>query len=117
ETLSGSRQKKDTVLSHIRSINLNEQVSQDNGNYTTISILNPVIHIERTKNELSSTHGRRSSWNYRITTSFSLQAEICGFNQQFVPLEPFPFFVIRGSDPQVGMIGTKSLIDFLTPYL
>lgn len=122
-TVPGSQSTK-IIISHIRSINLNEQISPDKGTYTNISILGPAIHIERAKKEPSSFGGSgRSPWDYRITTSFSLQVEICDFDRQFVLASLTSFLVFRFGKVArrlhslTILIGIKNSIDFLTPYL
>jgi hypothetical protein len=59
----------------VKPVDLTEKISPVCGDYTTISILKPVMYVERTADKF-----------YRITTSFTLEVGIIGFHQESVTL-------------------------------
>jgi hypothetical protein len=106
-------------LSHIRFVDLNDRIQPWPGDYSTISILNPVIYIEREEidskkqefefmeeldhnkehsldsNALNSIHQMHDlRWNvaksYRINVSFNLEVEIKDFDSGYVLLWLIP---------------------------
>jgi hypothetical protein len=62
-------------ISHPYEVNLTDEISRVPGDDTTISIVDPMIFIERTADE-----------HYRINTSFTLEVEIIDFDQESVLL-------------------------------
>jgi hypothetical protein len=59
--------------SHVRHIPLLEEIEGGKGKYTTVSVLEPSVRIERTK-----------EGDYRIIAFFKLQVEIHAFDDEYV---------------------------------
>lgn len=68
---------KEEVKAPFLVYDLQDRVSPDPGSYTTISVLNPAIRIERTAKKEDKDY-------FRISASFNLQAEIIGFDEEYV---------------------------------
>ena len=74
--------------SHVRHIHLHENIAGGRGQYTTISVLEPGIRVERSKRLPSEDPSKRwqpkyDEEHYRIILTFKLQAEIIGFDHGF----------------------------------
>jgi hypothetical protein len=67
--------QSENKISPVDAVDLAEKISPVRGDYTTISILKPVMYVERTADKF-----------YRITTSFTLEVGIIGFHQESVTL-------------------------------
>ncbi len=69
-------------MSNLHPLNLLENPASGKGEYTTLSVLEPVMRIERTGDgELDSPEDSDETF-YRIVVTFVLEVEIIGFNQR-----------------------------------
>ncbi len=62
-------------MSNIHPLDLIENPASGRGNYTTLSVLEPVMRIERSGSDDDKVD------YYRIIVTFVLEVEIIGFNQ------------------------------------
>ncbi len=67
-------------MSNIHPLDLVDNPASGRGQYTTLSVLEPVMRIERSGSEDSNTD------YYRIIVTFVLEVEIIGFNQRSEPI-------------------------------
>ena len=68
-------------MSNILPLNLLENPASGRGEYTTLSVLEPVIRIERTGDGESDSPEDPNESFYRVVVTFVLEVEIIGYNQ------------------------------------
>jgi hypothetical protein len=68
-------------FSHAHCVHLQERVDGARGNYTTVSVLDPFMRIERTKALWSEDPSKDPEAKYRIVLTFRLQVEIIDFDR------------------------------------
>ncbi len=69
-------------MSNIHPLNLVENPASGKGEHTTLSVLEPVLRIERTGDGESESPEHPEESFYRIVCTFVLEVEIIGFNQR-----------------------------------
>ena len=69
-------------MSNIHPLNLIENPASGRGEYTTLSVLEPVVRIERTGDGESDSPEDPNESFYRLVVTFVLEVEIIGFNQR-----------------------------------
>ncbi len=69
-------------MSNIHPLNLLGYPASGRGEYTTVSVLEPVIRIERTGHEESDSPADPYQSFYRIVVTFALEVDIIGLNER-----------------------------------